>query len=222
MTPQPRRRFFPARPAQTLPARSVELAVQVRKEAVAAKPVFTPATATWLLPQLLEYGALGYLQESPDGDWWEFGDIALRGHFYGTPLQLDGEGYARPVVGEGFVCEHVGIATNWNFSSQGRLVYGVLQGQQLGAVRWELVWNPPWGGTPPTLGVQGELDFDPAAPELAVSKYACRAWSWGNVLAVQTWPTDGGADQDDQLTAIAYIADQEAGRLTLNAFAAQY
>lgn len=213
-----RRRFFPSRPVQTVPGRTVELAVQLRKlpEAVAAAPEPAFSYATWLLPDLIpNYQSL---TQKSDGVWEdEYGSV-----FKGEPFEgyQDG-GQPIAIVGDGFTCVDAVIDSHYSQGGYGRAIYGAIFGATA-AVTWEFTWDNAWTGEFQD-GMEGsEIDFDPSAPGIFVSLYGHRASAYGSTILLRTWPTDGGAGGQDTLTAIATIGGAEVARLTAVVLTREY
>ena len=86
-------------------------------------------------------------------------------------------------------------------------------------VRWELQWDAEWSGA---QNVYGTVDFDPSDASFIVSRNGHRASTWDTVVMVRVWPTGGGADANDTLTAIAYSGATEVARLKFTAYQQAY
>ena len=225
-----RRRFFAARPVQQMPGQRVEVAVQVRKAekvTVAEPPPATQTTlarAAWLLPQFFDRPTYEFHEswgeQQTDGRWLIVGDThSLESIWEGTPLQVDPGTGPLPIPGPDFRCTEITVASNWQNSWPGRVFFGVLHAVNLTDVRWELQWDAEWSGA---QNVYGTVDFDPSDASFIVSRNGHRASTWDTVVMVRVWPTGGGADANDTLTAIAYSGATEVARLKFTAYQQAY
>lgn len=205
---QPRRRFFPARPAQTLPARSVELAVQVRKEPPA--PAKAPPGGCdlygvgWLSPALGHDDAWSSYGDPPEWTWepgeggaWEINRVWVKALWEGDPGDSDQESPPQPSAP--FRCVDLRVAA---FSDV--LHVGAIQGKSMANVRWEAAWDTPYPEDP---SVSDGLD---------------RYEAWGNIIVVRQNPTGGGGiggtEKTFTLTATAYCNDTVAGVLVFRSW----
>ncbi len=204
---QPRRRFFPARAAQALPARSVELAVQVRKNAPSTKAqsgVCDLYGVGWLSPALGHDDAWSSYEDPQEWTWalneegqWEISRQWVRSRWEGDPGDSDQE--STPSPSAQFRCVNLRVVAYSDV-----LHVGVIQGQSMTNVRWEAEWDVPYSEDPSkSKGLDGYE-------------------TWGNVIVVRQSPTGtggiNGRDETYTLTATAYCNNEVAGELVFRSW----
>lgn len=228
-----RRRFFPARPVQTIPGNTVELAVQLRKlpalDAPAPEP--EPAGAPWVswLPVVgrapyfdgysvsLDAGLLRYETQgsaNPRSFWFE-GDAPL--HYQpwpDVPNVIGPPGFERalPIAQEGWRCTRI----DDTLADVGAVYQGVVMGTPAGAdITWELTWDAA-----PYVGAFNKIPvLTNASPGHAASRSGHTASATGPLLTVCTayyYTPEGIELPEETLTAIASVNGQEVGRLVIN------
>ena len=193
-----RRRFFPSRPVQQVPGRTVELEMQLRPVATAPAPAAAPAPAnvTWLPHQSLWDGVGRETDFLGDGQWdINNGRGIPRSIWEGVPGNLDD---VRPELSAEFRCIEIEVVTSyWIELGRDLEYFGVIQGATLADARWDFEWNEPHLENP------------------AYSKRLHRAEVFGNVVRVLLTPTDGGPESRETLTARAYSGGAQVGELKL-------
>lgn len=201
-----RRRFFPSSPVQKVPGAIAEFGMQLQPLAKAPKaPTAVSATgsgnlfgAGWLLPTLTDY--TGYLMSTqlPNGRY-EIKEVEgwglVSSIWEGEPVAIDQDYVVRPVSGPGFHCTELQVGTTYWVEWPGRTFFGVLQGTDMSAVRWEFEWDYP----------------SEASPD--VSRRGHLAVAYGNILQVRATATDGSMTETDTLTARAFSGGKQVGQL---------
>ena len=231
-----RRRFFPMRTVQTDPARTVELAVQVRKETAPVAPAPVAQTgAPWVSwmpvvgpPYYNGYyvgpdGADGLVYRKNTRIFWFEGDAPL--HFQewpdvSPPIWSDDVPVALmdalPIAHEGWRCTHIKDVE----ADRAAVYQGVLMGAPAGAgIAWELTWDAaPYVDSWRNITVLAEN-----SPGYAASFSGHTASAIGPVLTVCTAFYMGDTDLEmETLTAIARVGGQEVGRLVIGLGATYY
>lgn len=198
-----RRRFFPSSPVQKVPGKTAEFGMQLQP--LAKVPAQEPPTgisnlfgAGWLVPTLSDYS--GYLTSAqlPDGRYEikdVYGDGLESSIWEGVPVVVDADYVVHPVSGPGFHCTELQLDTTYWVEWPGRTFFGVLQGTDMSAVRWEIAWDAPSEGNP------------------AVSRQGHYAETYGNVVQVRASNTDGSLEMIDTLTARAFSGGQQVALL---------
>ena len=180
-----RRRFFPARPVQQVPGRSVELAVQVRKDGAAPAPAPAPApvaggAVSWVAPSPLIPEWATTTPTAMDGEpgrWMvslaDMVDLLFEGEVLPWPTvefpEVDpGVGYrGEPWWGEygqqlpptipsgSWRCTRISYGAS-RHNEYGYMYYaGAYFGPGAERVQWELAWSSP--GTVPGSSSDGSM-----------------------------------------------------------------
>jgi len=200
-----RRRFFPARPTQQVPGNTVALQLRMRPQAaaVAAPAAQGGASCTgWLVPQLWSAAEsmLGVstlpdgraeiigLYDEPTGADYTGLETSL---WSGTPVLRDSLGRARPIPGDGFLCDELQINTT---------EYLPFPGRQFLALAPGCTWTAAW-------------DSAGADPLVAASGHA--ATLGAGVLLVDIVSTDTSTSLAETLTASATAGTTLVAQLVL-------
>lgn len=206
----PRRRFFPSTKVQTVPGRTVELEMQLRRSPV-SKPVSHNGTGDgaddligvgWFTP-IFNGWTEWIWEEQPDGRWNVYGDGASS-LWDGT-----GDGSGAPSPSATFRCVELLARADWAEGPRTQHV-GVLQGATMSNVRWEASWDAPSPSDPSVSGGIGN-----------------RFSTWGNVILVEQINTGGsggpdGSEWTETLNATAFSGGLAVGTLVLHCFHPAY
>lgn len=200
-----RRRFFPSRPVQQIPGRTVELAVQLSPQGQTATADSGSGSgggsssepdvigAGWLMS--LAGGDSG-MEEMEDGRWLIDGTsdmLTRRSIWEGVP---DLNSYDMGIEGPGFRCVEIEMGhPPWETAA----LVGVLQGRNLPQARWEIAWDRPSSDDP------------------SKSEAGHQALTAGNMVWMRFQVWDGESDWGtESLTATAYCGDQQVATLKLS------
>ena len=204
-----RRTFFAARPVQQVPGNTVQLLARLRPQAmgavgVAAAPAGPGASACsgWLLPLLCATDeSMLNVSVQPDGRTEMHGlydeptgadYTSLEASLWtGVPLLLDSLGRARPIPGDGFICDELQLNTT---------DYLPFPGRQLLAMAPGCIWTVAW---------------DSAVSDPLTAASGHKATVAAGVLYVGLLSTDTSTSLTETLTATANAGTTQVARLVL-------
>jgi hypothetical protein len=208
-----RRRFFPSRPVQQVPGRTVELEMLLRRGPAAAAPVSGAGGGDgegqingvgWFSPIFDGWWEWEW-EELPGGRWLAYaGGDAIESIWEG-----DRAGMASPAPTAVFRCMEITARANL-VENVSTTHVGVVQGSSMTDVRWEAAWDAPSVGDPTVSAGIGN-----------------RFRTWGNVIVVEQLNTGGsggpgGTDWTETLTATAFSGGEAVGTLVINCFHPAY
>lgn len=231
-----RRRFFPMQAVQTEPGRTVELAVQVRKEVaqVATAPGPAPGPGpgsgmalTWLPVCSRPYGSYEVIDEGGGAlTFQEFGHITAR--FEGDGA-LEFQSWPGMPANDGVVTSAMPIASaSWRCTRVDLNLYNwrpvVLQGVLLGTpAETNITWDLQWSDKTYVYDENHIPVLAPSAPGYADSKTGHAASAAGALITVvPAYVIDGMETPEEVLTATAYVDGAAVGVLVVSIVFAGY